>query len=67
MPYFLIGGLLIYLFALRWGLLPASGYVSPAVDPYQSLRSTLLPAITLSLGLIAVLTRQARARWSTMA
>lgn len=64
MPYFLIGGLLIYFVALRWGVLPASGYVSPATDLWQSFRSTLLPAITLSLGLMAVLTRQARSSFA---
>jgi peptide/nickel transport system permease protein len=64
MPYFLIGGLLIYFVALRWGALPASGYVSPATDLWQSIRSTILPAITLSLGLLAVLSRQARSSFA---
>jgi peptide/nickel transport system permease protein len=61
MPYFLTGGLLIYVVALRWRLLPASGYVSPLVDPGDSLRTTLLPALTLALWLGASLTRQTRA------
>lgn len=61
MPYFLIAGILIYFVAMRWGVLPASGYVSPMDDFWGSVRSTILPAITLSLGLLAVLTRQARA------
>ncbi|MBM3525467.1 MAG: ABC transporter permease, partial [Alphaproteobacteria bacterium] len=60
MPYFLIGGLLIYFVALEWRLLPASGYVSPFVDPWASLRSIALPAFTLSLGLAAVIMRQSR-------
>ncbi len=54
MPYFLIGGLLIYFVALRWGLLPASGFVSPLVDLGASVKTTILPALTLSLGLAAV-------------
>ncbi|MGF7158820.1 peptide/nickel transport system permease protein [Rhodoligotrophos appendicifer] len=64
MPYFLLGGLLIYVVALRAGLLPVSGYVSPFVDVGQSIRSTVLPAITLSLALAAVITRQARSSFA---
>ena len=60
MPYFLLGGVLIYVVALRLRWLPASGYVSPLADPVQSLKVTLMPAITLGLGLAAVTTRQAR-------
>lgn len=60
MPYFLLGGLLIYVVALQLRWLPASGYVSPFVDPVQSLRLSIMPALTLGLGLAAVTTRQAR-------
>ncbi|MBM3596746.1 MAG: ABC transporter permease [Alphaproteobacteria bacterium] len=60
MPYFLVGGLLIYFVALEWRLLPASGFVSPFVDPWASLRTSLLPAVTLSFGLAAVIVRQSR-------
>jgi peptide/nickel transport system permease protein len=61
MPYFLTGGVLIYFVALRWGLLPASGYVPLTERPLASLASTLMPALTLSLGFAAVLARQSRA------
>jgi peptide/nickel transport system permease protein len=61
MPYFLTGGLLIYLIAMRWRLLPASGYVSPFVDPLHSVRTTILPALTLALWLASTITRQTRA------
>ncbi|WP_137391546.1 ABC transporter permease [Rhodoligotrophos defluvii] len=64
MPYFLLGGLLIYGIALKTGWLPISGYVSPAVDLSRSVRSTILPAATLSLALIAVITRQARSSFA---
>jgi peptide/nickel transport system permease protein len=64
MPYFLVGGLLIYFVALRWGLLPASGFVSPLVDPVASVRTTILPALTLALGLAAVVTRQTRSSFA---
>lgn len=60
MPYFLTGGLLIYVVAMRWRLLPASGYVSPLADPLQSLRTTALPALTLTLWLASTITRQTR-------
>jgi peptide/nickel transport system permease protein len=60
MPYFLLGGVLIYVVALQLRWLPASGYVSPFVDPVRSLRLSLMPAFTLGLGLAAVTTRQAR-------
>jgi peptide/nickel transport system permease protein len=64
MPYFLIGGVLIYLVALRLGLLPPSGYVPPDKGLGESIRSTIMPAITLSLSLGAVIARQARASFA---
>jgi peptide/nickel transport system permease protein len=60
MPYFLVGGVLIYFVALRWGWLPPSGYVPITQDVWGSIRSSILPAVTLSLSLGAVITRQAR-------
>jgi peptide/nickel transport system permease protein len=64
MPYFLTGGLFIYFVAMRGGMLPASGFVSPFVDFWQSIRTTILPALTLTFALIAVLTRQARSSFA---
>jgi len=64
MPYFLAGGLLIYVVSLRLGWLPASGFVSPAEDFIGSIKRTIMPAITLSLSLTAILLRQARASFS---
>jgi peptide/nickel transport system permease protein len=61
MPYFLTGGLLIYVVAMRWRLLPASGYVSPLADPLRSVQTTILPAVTLALWLGSTITRQTRA------
>lgn len=60
MPYFLIGGLMIFTVALHGNLLPASGFVSPFDDPLRSIQTTIMPALTLTFALIAVLTRQAR-------
>jgi peptide/nickel transport system permease protein len=64
MPYFLIGGVVFYVvsFRLRW--LPASGYVPPWVDPLHSLTTTILPALTLSLGFGAIMVRQVRASFA---
>jgi peptide/nickel transport system permease protein len=59
-PFFLTASLLMFLFALHLRWLPASGYVPIYQDPIGSLRSTLLPALTLCLGLAANLTRQSR-------
>jgi peptide/nickel transport system permease protein len=60
LPNFWFGILLIYLFAvyLRW--LPPSGYVPFSEDPVQNLTRMLMPALTLGLGLSAVLMRQTR-------
>lgn len=59
-PFFLTASILMIIFALHLRWLPASGYVPIYKDPIESLRSTLLPAIVLCLGLAAVITRQTR-------
>lgn len=59
-PSFWLGIILIYLFALWLRWLPASGYVSPAVDLGQNLRLMFLPALTLGVDLAASLMRQIR-------
>jgi len=61
MPNFLLALLLIFLFGvtLRW--LPISGYVDPLEEPWDGLRSLVLPAVTLGLALAAVVTRTLRA------
>ena len=64
MPYFLVGGVLIYVVALRLGWLPPSGYVPPDQGFGASIRSTIMPAVTLSLSLGAVIARQTRASFS---
>jgi len=59
-PHFWLGLLLIILFAVKLGWLPASGYVSFADDPVENLRHLLLPAIVLGTGLSAIVMRQMR-------
>jgi len=60
MPNFLLALLLIFLFGvtLRW--LPISGYVDPLEEPWDGMRSLILPAVTLGLALGAVVTRTLR-------
>jgi peptide/nickel transport system permease protein len=60
MPNFLLALVLIFLFGvtLRW--LPISGYVDPAEELVDGLRSLALPAATLGLALAAVVTRTLR-------
>jgi peptide/nickel transport system permease protein len=59
-PTFLRGILMILLFALVLRWLPAGGYVPLSVNPGESLRLMLMPAVALGLGLAAVLMRQIR-------
>jgi peptide/nickel transport system permease protein len=59
-PAFVWAILLIYLFAVRLRLLPATGWVPFAEDPLGNLRSFVLPALTLALGEWPVLMRVLR-------
>ena len=60
MPVFVIGTLLILLFAqtLRW--VPAGGYIAFAKDPWMHLVHLSMPAFTIAVGLSAVIFRMAR-------
>jgi peptide/nickel transport system permease protein len=49
MPTFLSAILLIYLFAVQMGWLPATGYVPFTENPAANLRFFVLPALTLAL------------------
>jgi peptide/nickel transport system permease protein len=60
-PYFLIASILMIVFALNLRWLPASGYVPPYEDLVASIKTTLMPSLTLSFALAAVLARQTRA------
>jgi peptide/nickel transport system permease protein len=59
-PNFWLGIMLIFLFSVWLGWLPASGYVSPLEDPWQSLKTTILPAFVLGNSFAAVLMRHTR-------
>ena len=61
-PSFWSGILLIIVFALTLGWLPAMGYVRPASDPVAALRYLILPALTLGSVMAGAVTRQVRAQ-----
>jgi len=61
MPSFWLGILLILAFSIYIPILPASGYVSPLVDPASFLAHLVLPAVTLGAALAAATMRMTRA------
>ncbi len=59
-PNFWLGIMMIFLFSVHLGWLPASGYVSPFVDPWLSLKTTIMPAFVLGNSIAGVLMRHTR-------
>lgn len=59
-PNFWLGILLIMLFSVHLGWLPASGYVSPLEDLAANLASMVMPAFVLGTGIAAVFMRHTR-------
>ena len=60
-PNFWLGIMLIFLFSVKLGWLPASGYVPLAEDWRASLAATIMPAFVLGNAIAAVLMRHTRA------
>ena len=59
-PNFWLGIMLIFLFSIKLGWLPASGYVSLAENWRASLASTIMPAFVLGNAIAAILMRHTR-------
>ena len=59
-PNFILAVLLVFIFAIRLGWLPATGYVPFGEDPWEHFRHMILPACSLAAGQIAVYMRLLR-------
>ncbi len=59
-PAFLTGLVLAYLLAVKVNLFPVTGWVRLSDDVFDNLRHVFLPALTLSIGEIAIFTRLLR-------
>jgi peptide/nickel transport system permease protein len=59
-PNFWLGIILIFLFSVKLGWLPASGYVRLSEDWRASLASTIMPAFVLGNAIAAILMRHTR-------
>src|SRR5689334_13493929 len=59
-PNFWLGIMLIFLFSVQLGWLPASGFVPPTEDFWRSISSTIMPAFVLGNAIAAVLMRHTR-------
>jgi peptide/nickel transport system permease protein len=59
-PNFILAVLLVFIFAIRLGWLPATGYVPFGEDPVEHFRHMILPAFSLAAGQIAVYMRLLR-------
>lgn len=59
-PAFLVALLLALFVAVKWGLLPATGYTKFAESPAGWLKSIALPAIALAVGATAATAQQVR-------
>lgn len=59
-PNFWLGIMLILLVAVKWQLLPASGYVPLSEDFGQSIRTMLMPSFVLGTALAATMMRHTR-------
>jgi peptide/nickel transport system permease protein len=61
LPGFVVGYVMIYVFAIRLRWLPVQGYTPIAEDVGQWARHLILPALTLGLALVALIARMTRA------
>jgi peptide/nickel transport system permease protein len=59
-PNFWLGIMLIFLFSVHLGWLPASGYVRPSEDFWASIAATIMPAFVLGNAIAGILMRHTR-------
>jgi len=59
-PEFVLALLLIYFFALGFGIMPATGWVPLTDNPAKNLHHALLPALTMALPVLAIYQRLLR-------
>ncbi|MBZ9938129.1 ABC transporter permease [Mesorhizobium sp. BR1-1-16] len=65
-PNFWLGIMMILLFSVKLGWLPASGYVSLFDDPIQSLRTMIMPSLALGAMIASAFMRHARSAMLTV-
>ena len=59
-PGFMMAMLLLYVFAERLRVLPATGWVNLTENPVRNLRTAVMPALSLGIGQLAIYTRLLR-------
>lgn len=59
-PSFVVAIAMLWLFCIKWKLLPSNGFTFPWVDFKLSMRQSIMPLVCLSLGGIAGVCRQTR-------
>jgi len=60
LPAFVVGIILVVIFAVTWHLLPANGYVGPTGGIWPWLEHIILPSLALALQVAADIARQLR-------
>jgi peptide/nickel transport system permease protein len=60
LPPFLLGIILVYVFALHWQIFPVTGWVRFSEDLQENMKHAFLPALTLGLAEFAIYTQLLR-------
>ncbi|MCR4626566.1 MAG: ABC transporter permease [Treponema sp.] len=59
-PVFCVALLFIYVFSVKLKLLPSMGYVSFSKNPFECIKSLLLPSLSLAFGTVSIMLRYMR-------